>query len=62
MGRILSSVVFVAAAVVVLWAIGELLGFEMSLLSSLAISIVLTLVLNLGLAAFSGRRRNRIRH
>ena len=62
MGRILSSVVFVAVAVVIFWAIGELLGFEMSLMSSLAISIVLTLVLNLGLAAFGRRRHHRIRH
>lgn len=61
MGRILSSIVFVAAAVIVLWAIGRMVGFEMSLMSSLAISIVLTLVLNLGLSAF-GRRRNRIRY
>lgn len=58
MKRIVASVVVVAVAVVAIWLVGKALGFEVGLLSSLAISIVLTLVLNLGLAAFrSGKMR-----
>lgn len=62
-GRLLSSLLFVALAVVVFWAIGRVLGFQMSLASSLAISVVLTLVLNLVVGAFGRMRpRRRIRH
>ena len=59
MGRsIIRSVAIVAVAVVAIWLLGLLFGFHMSLWSSLAISVVLTLVLNLALGAFSkGRRR-----
>lgn len=63
MGRsIIRSVGIVAVAVVVIWLLGRLVGFHMSLWSSLAISVVLTLVLNLALGAFSrGRRPKRRR-
>ena len=60
MGRsIIRSVGIVAVAVVVIWLLGRLVGFHMSLWSSLAISVVLTLVLNLALGALSKSRRSK---
>ena len=50
------SVAIVAAAVVVLWLVGQAAGFHVSLWSSLLISVALTLLLNLGLRAFRRRR------
>ena len=47
-----SSLAIVAAFVVVVWLIGSLMGFEISLLGALGASLILTLVLNLVLGAF----------
>ena len=53
--RLSSTIVFVVIAVVAMWALTEALGFEMALVSSLVLSVGLTLVLNLGVRAFSRR-------
>jgi hypothetical protein len=51
------TLALVAIFVIVLWAATTALGFEMALVSSLAISLGLTLLLNLVLGAFRKRRR-----
>jgi hypothetical protein len=46
------SILIVVLAVFALWVISVLLGFRISLLSSLLLSVGLTLVVNLGMRAF----------
>jgi hypothetical protein len=41
----------------VVWAVGRVAGYEISLMSSLGMTVVLTIVLNLVLGALSRRRR-----
>lgn len=47
----------VAIFVLVLWLASTALGFEMALVSSLALSLGLTLILNLVLGVFRRRRQ-----
>lgn len=63
--RIITSLLIVAVAMVVIWALGQAAGFRFDLGWSLAWSLGLTLVINLFIGIFtSGRRRDqrRIRH
>ena len=43
---ILSSILFVSLAVLAIWFVGELIGFEIALWSTLLISIGLTILFN----------------
>ena len=47
------------AIIVLLWLVSRLVGFEVSLLGSLGLTIGLTIVLNLMLGAIANRRRGR---
>lgn len=42
--------------IVALWLVGQVVGFEVSLLGSLGLSILLTLILNVAMRGFRGRR------
>lgn len=45
--------------IVALWLVGQVVGFEVSLLGSLGLSILLTLILNVAMRGFRGRRHYR---
>ena len=45
------------ALLLVVWGVGKLVGFEISLLGSLGLTVLLTVVVNVVLAAFSRRNR-----
>jgi hypothetical protein len=60
-GGIGRTLLVVTVFVLVAWAILESIGFEMALLWSLGLSVVLTLILN-GALAIARRRRRPSRH
>ena len=45
------------ALLLVVWGIGKVMGFEVSLLGSLGLTVLLTVVVNIVLAALSKRNR-----
>ena len=52
------AALFVSVALLLLvWGVGKLVGFEVSLLGSLGMTVLLTIVINLVLAALSRRNR-----
>lgn len=58
MGSLLKNLAIVALVTVGIWFVAGLLGWHLSLLPSLLISVALTLVLNAG--ALFRRRRERV--
>jgi len=48
MTPIVKTLLIIAAVTIALWAVGMMVGYQMALLPSLAISIGLTVLLNLG--------------
>lgn len=57
MRGMMSSLAILVVFIVVIWAIGRLVGFEISLWGTLIGSIVLTVILNLVMGAFRKGRR-----
>lgn len=58
MGSLLKNLAIVALVTVAIWFVARLLGYHLSLLPSLLISVALTLVLNAG--SLFRRRRERV--
>ena len=56
MRGMMTSLLSVAVMVLVVWFVAQAAGYRMSLLSSLALSVGLTLVLNLAMRGFRRRR------
>jgi hypothetical protein len=59
MKGIASALVISVILIVAIWLVGETLGFQVSLLGSIGLTVALTIILNLVLAAFSSRRGRR---
>ena len=52
-----SALLVSIALLLVVWGIGKVVGFEVSLLGSLGLTVLLTVVVNVVLAALSRRSR-----
>jgi hypothetical protein len=59
MKGIASALVISVILIVAIWLVGKTLGFHVSLLGSIGLTVALTVILNLVLAAFSSRRGTR---
>lgn len=57
MSPFIRTLLIIAAVTIGLWALGLMVGYEMALLPSLAISIGLTILLNLGRAKHALRSK-----